>query len=189
MRTTLPLASTLVLFSVSLSAQARPAEPYIQRGVCPFECCTYREWVATNSIVVYQTEGSADTLFILQPQESFAAITGNVHLIHLGVVVLKQPFTIAAEDSIPELKLSAGDSAYVLSYRGEGWYDVWIRGRIRTLPSFWDDRREYPRPTDRPGRLVREPQDVWWVQVRSRDGRLGWIRMDQAHVGGADACG
>ena len=183
------LVGALLPLTTTLKAQGRPAEPFIEQGVCPFECCTYREWTATDSIVVYKAEGSTDPSFLLLPADSFTAVTGNVHLIHIGVVLITRPMETEAEDSFPQAHLSIGDSVYVLSYRGEGWYDVWIAGKVRHLPAFWDDRREDPRPTDRPGHLLREPQDIWWVRIRTHDGQSGWIRMDHAEVSGADACG
>ncbi len=189
LRKALSLTGALLPLTLCLKAQGRPTEPYIEQGVCPFECCTYREWTATDSIVVYKAEGSTDTSFLMLPADSFTAVTGNVHLIHVGVVFIRQPMETEAEDSFPQARLSVGDTVYVLSYRGEGWYDVMIAGKVRHLPAFWDDRRESPRPTDRPGRLLREPEDIWWVQVRTHNGRTGWIRMDHAEVSGSDGCG
>jgi hypothetical protein len=189
LRKAFSLTGALFPLIASLQAQERPTEPYVEQGVCPFECCTYRGWTATDSIIVYRVEGSTDTSFLLLPADSFTAVTGNVHLIHVGVVLIRQAMETEAEDSFPQAHLSVGDSAFVLSYRGEGWYDVWIAGKVRHLPAFWDDRREDPRPTDRPGRLIREPEDIWWVQIRAPDGRTGWIRMDHAEVSGSDACG
>lgn len=188
-RATSGLVSAVLLSATALVAQSRPPEPYIERGVCPFECCRYGGWTAEDSIVVYTGEGSSDTAFLLLPREQLNALTGNVHLLRAGLVVLTQPVTISGEDSFPARTLSAGDTAYVLSYRGEGWYDVWVNDTIRNVESFWDDRREYPRPTNRPAHLVSEPEDIWWVYVTTPNGRTGWIRMDQANVSGLDACG
>lgn len=32
------------------------------------------------------------------------------------------------------------------------------------------------------------PEDVWWVQVRNRDGQVGWTDRSD-HFGNMDACG
>lgn len=186
---TLLLLGSLLAVTPVLPAQGPPPEPYVQRDVCPFECCTYRTWTATDTIAMLRAEGGSDTLLLLPPGALFQAVTGNVHLRQVGIVLLRTPFTVPEEDSLPALSLAAGDTAWVLSYLGEGWYSVWIEGTIRALPAFWDDRREYPRPMDRPGRLVREPDPVWWVRVTMGPGREGWIRMDRASVSGSDACG
>jgi hypothetical protein len=42
------------------------------------------------------------------------------------------------------------------------------------MPSFWDDRRQYPRPVGRPGHLLIESEGDWWVRLRKRSGEEGW---------------
>ena len=178
-----------LLSPASLIAQQRPPEPLVEHDLCPFECCVYRQWTARDSIIVFDHEASSDTAFSLQPHDSFAALTGNVHLIRVGIVQMKEALTIFADDSFPPLRLAIGDSVYVLSALGEGWYDIWTAGRIRSVEGFWDDPSWHPRPTGRPGILLRQPQAVWWVHIKTPDGRMGWINMDHAFVSGADACG
>ena len=185
-----------VVGATALLGQVRPPEPHVERGVCPFECCTYRDWTADSTIRVYREEGSrAAVALLLARGDTFQAVTGNVHIVRLGIVRMRRPYTVFSEtdarppnvlDTIP---LGVNDTAYVLSYRGEGYYDVWIRGQVHAVAAFWDDRRLYPRPTGTPGVLVQEPDERWWVQIRTRDGRTGWILMSEAAVSGADACG
>jgi hypothetical protein len=172
------------------TASARPAEPYIDRGVCPFECCTYREWHAVNTIGVHASpRPEAVVVAHLSPTAPFDALTGEVHFRRVGVVLLQRSVTLRDEAAGDSLTLRSGDRAYVLSALGEGYYRVWVRGRILEVPFFWDDRATYPRPTDEPGRLEQVPEKIWWVQVRTPTGISGWIRMDQAQVRGADQCG
>jgi len=174
------------------TAPAGPAEPYIDRGVCPFECCTYREWHAVNTIGVHaspQPGPGAAIVARLSPAAQVDALTGEVHFRQVGVVLLQRSVTLHDENAGDSLALRSGDRAYVLSSLGEEYYRVWVRGRILEVPFFWDDRATYPRPTGEPGRLEQVPEEIWWVQVRTPTGISGWIRMDQARVRGADQCG
>ncbi|HEX6750139.1 MAG TPA: hypothetical protein VF092_22785 [Longimicrobium sp.] len=189
MRIPLPSLALALLAASPLAAQ-RPPEPYIDRGICPFECCTYRDWTAVGTIPVYaEPKIGAREMFTIAPRATFRAVTGDVHLRQVGIVVARRAVPLEVAVGEQPRSLAAGDTAYVLSYVGEGYYRLWIRGEIQSYEAFWDDRHEYPRPTDRPGVMVRDPDELWWVKVRTRAGRGGWIRMDRADVEGADACG
>lgn len=41
-----------------VTAQELSPDPYESRGVCPFECYTYREWTADASIDVHENVAS-----------------------------------------------------------------------------------------------------------------------------------
>ena len=167
----------------------RPPEPYVDRGVCPFECCVYREWLALAPIRAYARErDTAAVAFTLAGGERFQALTGNVHLDPPGVAVVRRPVTWReGPDSIG--RFEPGDTLYVLSYLGEDHYRLWHRGRIVEFYRLWP----YPgeRPTAEPeGVLLREPREDWWAQVRNAAGQTGWIHVsaDGESVGRKDAC-
>ncbi|MEO8726313.1 MAG: hypothetical protein ABI383_09320, partial [Acidobacteriaceae bacterium] len=42
--------ATLAFLSAS---DAKPPSPYIDHGVCPFECCTYRNWQAKRKVGLF----------------------------------------------------------------------------------------------------------------------------------------
>jgi quercetin dioxygenase-like cupin family protein len=58
--------------------------------------------------------------------------------------------------------LAAGDTLYLLGYRGEGSYVAWVRGQL----VWFDD------VTD--GTVLDPPQSIWWVQLRNARGQIGW---------------
>src|SRR5262245_55806871 len=98
------------------TAPARPAEPYIDRGVCPFECCTYREWHAVNTIGVHASPRPGAVIVArLSPTAPFDALTGEVHFRRVGVVLLQRSVTLHGETAGDSLTLRSGDRAYVLS--------------------------------------------------------------------------
>jgi hypothetical protein len=47
------LGITFLCGSSSLAQRnSKPPQPFIDRGACPFECCTYRSWDVTEPTVV-----------------------------------------------------------------------------------------------------------------------------------------
>lgn len=166
-----------------------PPEPYVDRGVCPFECCVYREWIAHAPIRAYARERDTTSVaFTLAEGERFQALTGNVHLDTIGVAVVRRPVTWKeGPDSIG--RFEPGDTVYVLSYLGEDHFRMWHRGRIVEDFRFWPYTDE--RPSGAPeGVLLREPREDWWAQVRNAAGQVGWLHMsaDGDRVGHKDAC-
>jgi hypothetical protein len=174
-------------------AQQPPPEPFIDREVCPFECCTYRTWTALAPIPVYGREAAAGhPVWTLERGEQFLAQGGNVHLSRVGVAVVVDTFSLLGlQDTIRPTHVDAGDSLFVLSFLGEGSYRIWYRGRVWISGELWPGEREDTAKwhSRYPTKLIREPIAHWWVRIRGRSGRSGWILMDDAPVDGADACG
>jgi hypothetical protein len=170
-------------------ANSSPPEPYVDRGVCPFECCTYTDWWATSQVRVFAAERDTSRVaFSLAPRERFTALTGNVHLTPVGIAVTTDTITLSAGDQSRQVRLEPGDTVYVLSPLGEGTFNFWYRGERYVGEGFWTmmplSRREAA------GRLVREPASQWWAQVRNAAGQIGWINMtaDGAKIWGTDRC-
>ena len=187
-----PAASVLPVYPVirpNPEDPFRPPEPYRDEGICPFECCVYREWIAHAPLQVYRAERDTTAVaFTLAPGERFKALTGNVHLDRVGVVAVQRPVTWReGPDSVE--RFEPGDTVYVLSYLGEDHYRIWYRGRVVEDLRFWTYPEE-PEPEKAMGDLLREPQADWWVNIRSRHGPRGWLHMskDGDKVGLMDAC-
>jgi hypothetical protein len=159
------IAVLACLLSGSLIAQQIPLTPVIQRNICPFEFgCDFGKWVTKSKLTVYTNEGdTSHVAFVIQPNDAFIAHGANMHIERLGVVVV----TKAVED------FQNGDTVYVLSYTGEGFYDIWYHGRISNVEVFWSDE-----PLSQfEGLLMVPPQMSWWVFVEYGNSKKGWIRL------------
>jgi hypothetical protein len=183
------LAVVVAALSAACSAtHAGPNLPFVDKDVCPFECCQFGPWVAGSPLVAYQQEGSQATIaFTIQPGRAFVAHRGNVHVKQAGIVVV----TVAGDG------FATSDTLYVLGYHGEGEYPVWHRGTVRNVGQFWDN----PEPSSAAGlqgRMTQEVRWIWWVSVTDDHGRSGWLRLVNQRpegfelieaIDGMDGCG
>lgn len=170
------LAALLAAVALCASAQDKPARlqlPYYDRGACPFECCTYRDWTVDQDTTVRSaSDDRAPVAFRLSRGDTVKALTGVVVTTQPGVVrVLK-----AAK--LGSLRVPAGATLDLLTNQGEGIASVHYRGRIADADL--GDSEHF--------RVERPARSVWWVQLRERGGRIGWSRQPD-HFGNKDACG
>ncbi|HEV7644948.1 MAG TPA: hypothetical protein VGO50_13470 [Pyrinomonadaceae bacterium] len=171
------LAIMLFCFFLALGGQvsAQPKMPYRDAGACPFECCTYREWVANKATVLRtkMSEGSS-IAFKVKKGEKVRGVTGVVITTQAGVVKALEN-TVIGESKI---RLKAGELIYLLTYTGEGFYETWVKGKIFS-DSFYDNTAL---------KLVSEPKSVWWVKIRNRKGQIGWTKLPE-NFDNKDSCG
>jgi hypothetical protein len=149
--------------------------PYIQKRVCPFECCRFGKWTAKSALDVYANEGDTTKVkFTISAGDSFLAVSGNVHIMKPGIVIVTKPV----------YSFSAGDTLYTLSYYGEGSIDVWHRGKLENIDMFWGTPSsgspvnvKDAKWSKFSGVLTSRGLMIWWVNISSRDGRTGWLRL------------
>ena len=154
-----------------------PPVPYIQKNACPFEGCQFGLWTTNSPLKVYSREGDTTTILCtLTPGDSLIALTGNIHMERLGIVIVTKPHE----------QFSPGDTLYTLSYTGEGYNDVWYRGQELNIEIFWptDNETDFstvnindPRWDQFSAVMVAPPLMIWWVQVTCRGHINGWIRL------------
>ncbi len=89
-----------------------------------------------------------------------------MHISPLGIVAILRPI----EGLLP------GDTAYILSYTGEGFYNVWYRNQQLNLQRFWDDPR-FGIDTAADARLVQWPGMTWWVRLTNSANKTGWLPL------------
>jgi hypothetical protein len=162
-------------------AQEKPPANYENWGVCPFECCTYREWVADAGMQVYKRRNEkSPVLFRLQRGEAFQAVTGVIVTEKTAAITIDRPVRdgyIKGSDA-PQLSFKAGDVVYMLTPLGEGAYQFWYQGKV------------YQSGIDliaMPGVDASDAKLTWWKQVKNKAGKTGWTKSDRFK--NADACG
>jgi hypothetical protein len=181
--------------SVGLAAVQEPAArpaldgppvPYEDLGACPFEGCsyTYREWTA-NAGVVVRTDRRRDAAvgFSVRAGEKVAALTGVVVTVKAGRAVFREPRMLQTGSG--SVRIDPGETLYLLTYRGEGFMKVWLRGQI------YDDTDTVDfyngvctmRPERCVGEIVEKSTTEWWVQLRTRQGLVGWTNEPEKFDG------
>ncbi|MFO1464300.1 MAG: hypothetical protein U1F66_11035 [bacterium] len=169
---------TLPMFLLALnsaSAQDKPPLPYESKGLCPFECCTYRSWVAEKDIqVLTQRKPGAPVAFTLKKGDKVKGVTGVVITTELGVAK-----GAPLNPQNPDRMFKPGEKFYLLSGVGEGCYLAWNHGKPVTACM-----EEYADP-------VQEPKTEWWVHIKNSKGQTGWVNWphDQEYFSNVDACG
>ncbi|HKT80896.1 MAG TPA: hypothetical protein VJP86_11795 [Vicinamibacterales bacterium] len=175
------------------SARVEPPMPYVDRGACPFECCQYREWQATEQMVAREryllhrpSDAYAKSVFTIRPTERVVAMSGVVITTKPGRMRVIEPITVNVYSTsfpfrAPEpLTLGRGDLLFKLHESGEGAFVGWYKGRV--LESI--DVGEFgPKIV-----LETEPETEWWARVRNSRGQIGWVRAE-GHFNNQDACG
>jgi hypothetical protein len=84
------LAAFAVCAGIARSAEdQKPPAVYIDKGACPFECCTYREWVARTDVKLLDVPNGKAVVGQIKKGEKVLALTGEVRSIPLAVVASK----------------------------------------------------------------------------------------------------
>jgi hypothetical protein len=181
----LSLLAVLVLVGGAVAEAAQdspPATPFVDRDACPVEsgCNFQADWVAETPLTAYAVEGRPTRVaFRIAAGEPFAALRADIYVTRPGIVVVLTPQDPNCEPpDCWEPGFRAGELVYVLSYRGDGRYLIFHRGRLREVDAFW------ARQSSRQARVRQAPEMFWWVLVRNQSGRLGWLRLrNTADVG------
>lgn len=172
------LLAVLIIGPISEQAafgqnKSGPPIPFIDKGACPFECCTYRRWdVKKPTAVRSAMSDKAPISFQLKAGEKVLGMTGVVITTQPGIVrVLKNT-------TLQKTILKRGDELLLLTNLGEGFSKIWYRGRI-----FEGDPYD-----DSIYKTIRERTSIWWVKVKNRKGQIGWSRRPE-NFGNMDQCG
>ena len=167
------IAGCVLGTALGVGAQSRPPMPFIDKGACPFECCTYREWTVDKPTLVHSAmRDGAPVAFRLRRGERVRGLTGTVITERAGEVkILKRA-------KIGDRTVNAGDTVYLLTYAGEGFHKVWLKGKV--VEGDVTDETKF--------RRVRSPKSVWWVKIRNGGGKIGWSR-EPDNFGNKDQCG
>lgn len=179
------LATLLVgglVCATPLGAKQRPAI-YVERGACPFECCTYREWWSLRPINVYaRPDLAAKRIRTLARGEHVRAVTGFVRTRAGQFLVTKD-----------KGRYRHGETIWVYTYHGEGYFLIWYDGQMSEeglgfSPYGGSSGNRGEVGSDSWGHLTTEHSSQWWIKLRLRDGRIGWTNQG-SDFKNTDACG
>ncbi len=173
----------LMLLPLAFAPQAKPPAVYVDKGACPFECCTYRQWTTDKTTVAYATsDKNSKVIGKFVAGKKVVAITGEVRTVPGKYVIIRA-----------HGRYKPGDVLWVYTPLGEGHYKVWFKGRM------YDEELDYvsgpfeqtfPRCEDAKdcwGKLETEIKSDWWVKIRSGS-FVGWTN-EPDNFGNKDACG
>jgi hypothetical protein len=169
-----------VIFAISvLSASAVFADEhpkyYIDKGACPFECCTYREW-STDKTTELHKEPKIGSSVIGTAKKGLmvTAKTGEVHT-RPGKLIVRKDVTTFRK----------GDVLWVYTYLGESYFKIWYQGK------FIEDQIDFnirkPKADDW-GYFEIIPDSDWWVRIKTHSGLEGWTNKP-GNFSNQDACG
>lgn len=178
------IAVAVTSCSAQTFGQAKPPTRYVDRGACPFECCTYRAWHTEKTTVAYANpQKGSRQVGVFKAGSKVVGLTGEVRTTPGKFVILKA-----------HGKYKPGDVLWVYTPLGEGFYKVWFRGRMyqeeleymsgpfeQTHPKCEETRECW-------GRLEQPLQVEWWVKIKSAAGWVGWTDQTK-NFSKMDACG
>jgi hypothetical protein len=170
---TVSLFLLIACLSSDAAAQDGPPVPFADKGACPFECCTYRQWTVKKPTPIHSLMSDGSSIaFRLRTGEKVRGLTGTVITEKAGIA---QALKSIEQDGV---RLRAGDRIYLLTNLGEGFMKGWFKKRFFQAEPY--DTSTF--------KIVRDPKSVWWVKVRNGKGKIGWSRQPE-NFGNMDQCG
>jgi len=158
-----------VVFASVMAAQTtgeqKPPNISIDKGACPFECCTYREWVTRSDVTLFDSPNGKRVVGRVKKGQKVLALTGEVHSV---------PLRMIAHYDFPDGGVKKGDTVYLLHYVGEGYWKAWHDGKLF-------DTADFPDKGSR-------PKSTWWVKLKTSAGVIGWT-VEHGNFENQDACG
>jgi hypothetical protein len=155
-----------------------PALPVIDYGACPFEGCSFGEWTVVKDTVLYSS-WAPDRAKIGKLSKG-QKVTGLT-----GVHITNKPDTIQVVADIPQLSLKRGDTIFRYMYRGEGYADIWAKGKWmkETDCTFISEKEIGGCLRDCSAKVIEEGDKEWWVQVRTKADQVGWAKVEDNFEG------
>lgn len=169
--------------SAGSTSAAKPSVPVIDYNACPFEGCTFGKWKVIKDSQVYTSwESDRTALLTLRPGDEVTGLTG-VHL-------TRKPDRILVKQAIPNLGLKPGDTVLRYMNLGEGFANLWFNGAWHKGEdaSFVTEKDGEGCLRDCPAIVTEEGIKEWWVKVKTSDGKVGWVLVEN-NFDGMDSLG
>lgn len=181
-----------ILIPLTSSAQTRPPLPYEDAGACPFECCTYGEWVVNKRTAIHRSRNNnSPVVFTVAPGDRVRGVTGVVITTKAGEIKITRAITIQAYSdrgtTARTIQARPGDIIYLLTSEGEGSYKAWYKGQLITINAI-DVMEQNQRGSAGYGSRIPPTTSTWWMQIRNRQGQTGWT-VEAGNFDNKDGCG
>ena len=158
------------VLSVLLCSPASFAAPYSfyptnfeDFGVCPLQCCRYREWTVNKSTPIKADRSDKSSIvFTAKKNEKVKGLTGVVIIAEAGQAKLLKPLLLNGE------RVKKGELVHLLTPLGKNNYKIWYRGK--RVKDFNDMSHL---------EVIRPPQSIWWVKVKNEKGQTGWSNQPE----------
>lgn len=143
--------------------------PYIDKGACPGEWCSYGEWKAEKDTVLYNAPSNdAGEITTIKSGTKVIAVTGEVH---------SKPVKFIVKSDYNQYKIN--DIIWVYTYIGEGFFKVSYKGKmyeedLKFSPYGGTSGRRCEKSPRCFGYLQEDLKFVWWVKILSPNGKIGW---------------
>ncbi len=164
------LASAMLATAApAATPMSTPPNPFIDKGACPFECCTYRDWTTTKPVTLLDKPDGNTKVVSIPAKTVVRGVTGDVYSI---------PVSVKATHAFADSPIKKGDTFYALHSEGEGFWLVWFKGKTYTV--------DMSDPVD--NAYLQKASNKWWVQIRLKNGKWGWVLNDD-QFDNQDSCG
>ncbi|MEK7745045.1 MAG: pentatricopeptide repeat-containing protein [Elusimicrobiota bacterium] len=162
-----------------IPAGERPPTEYVAKGVCPFECCTYRTWDVLEDTELLDSPNGKKVVGKAVKGGAVDGLMGEVHL---------EPRPMAVVfDNPPFVK---GDIFFLLDPMGEGFSHYWLKGKVGEAEISSDEYCLQPGDSCWAEDVFpdkQEKEQSWWIKIRLRDGSEGWTDKAE-NFGNMDSC-
>jgi len=157
------------------SGTPRAGAAFVEHHVCGAKCCSLRMAVQ-GRVPVFAAAGAPTTIVAwLAPGDTVLADIDLLRWSRVGAIVILRRYEYFDEYNSVTLSLTAGDTIPLLSYYGEGRYEIWHRNAKRLALLFWNDGLSFPPLTNPPARLLYFGEPTSWLRVKGADAVSGWI--------------
>ncbi len=173
----------IFVLSLSVIAGEIPPKIFVDKGACPFECCTYRDWKAQKEIKLFNKPNGTISIGVVKSGETVKAVTGEVH-------VTPTPMEIVFDHG----SFKKGEKVYLLTNEGEGYQKVWFNGNVTSEEvTFAYNLVNGDKSCSKPspecwGRISGKQNSVWWAEIKLENGKTGWTKETDKFEN-EDACG
>lgn len=179
----------MLVIGTSAAAECLAPNSISEKGACPFECCTYREWtVVTDTLLLEKPNDSAKLVGKAVKGTTVKGLTGIVTVTKPGKLEVLRDHTSESGHSYKQ-----GDTVWIYTERGEGYFRVWYNGDSYDEEATfmyqgmggWDSCVDAGACW---GKRITFPESIWWVKVKTKKGIIGWSRHHEG-FDNMDACG